>query len=56
MFNHGLAVHPRRDRLWHPTCVEAAEWMLKQDMPEIPNSGFDHWDPRTFFKGELLAE
>lgn len=44
------------DRLWHPTCVEAAEWMLKQDMPEIPDSGFDHWDPRIFFKGELLAE
>lgn len=44
------------DRLWHPTCVEAAEWMLKQDMPEIPDSGFDHWDPRMFFKGELLAE
>jgi peptidoglycan/xylan/chitin deacetylase (PgdA/CDA1 family) len=44
------------DRLWHPTCVEAAEWMLKQDMPEVPNSGFDHWDPRIFFKGELLAE
>jgi peptidoglycan/xylan/chitin deacetylase (PgdA/CDA1 family) len=44
------------DRLWHPTFVEAAEWMLKQDMPEIPDSGFDHWDPRIFFKGELLAE
>jgi peptidoglycan-N-acetylglucosamine deacetylase len=44
------------DRLWHPTCVEAAEWVLKQDMPEIPDSGFDHWDPRKFFKDDLLAE
>lgn len=44
------------DRLWRPTCAEAAEWMLGQDMPEVPDSGFDHWDPRTFFKGELLAE
>jgi len=44
------------DRLWHPTFTEAAEWMLKRDMPEIPHSGFDHWDPRGFFKGELLAE
>ncbi|WP_313804567.1 hypothetical protein [Sphingobium sp.] len=34
------------DHLWHPTCVEAAEWMLKHDMPEILDSGFDHWDPR----------
>ena len=45
-----------QDRLWHPTFVEAAEWILTQDMPEIPDSGFDHWDARTFFKGELLAE
>lgn len=44
------------DRLWHPTCAEAADWMLAQDMPEVPDSGFDNWDPRTFFKGELLAE
>ena len=44
------------DRLWHPTCVEAAEWMLKQDMPEVPDSGFENWDPRIFFTGELLAE
>jgi peptidoglycan/xylan/chitin deacetylase (PgdA/CDA1 family) len=44
------------DRLWHPTCAEAAEWMLKQDMPQIPDSGFDHWDPRIFFNGDLMAE
>lgn len=44
------------DRLWHPTCAEAAEWMLKQDLPEVPDCGFENWDPRIFFKGELLAE
>jgi peptidoglycan/xylan/chitin deacetylase (PgdA/CDA1 family) len=44
------------DRLWHPTCADAAEWMLKQDMSEVPDSGFENWDPRIFFKGELLAE